>query len=154
MQQPHGRPLSPADTALLDRLEAEGLTTLVVSKNSELHRSSAPGVCPLLELVERFPQGLAGATVADRVVGTCAARVFIHLRVNRVLALVGSVGARAILDAAGVEFHARRGVLEIRNRAGTDACPFEQLARHLRRPAELIPAMRRRLAELRSGATR
>lgn len=146
-------PRRPAsDAALLDRLEPEGLTVLVVRNDRELHRSSAPGVGPLLEMVERFPQGLAGATVADRVVGTCAARVFSHLRVSRVLALVGSVGARAILDAAGVGFHARLGVLEIRNRAGTDTCPFEQLARRLRRPEELLPAMRRCLAELRSAS--
>lgn len=150
----HPPPPDAADNRLLDRLDRESLTVLVLAENREMFRSSSPGVAPLLEVVERFPQGFAGATVADRVVGGCAARVFLHLRVGRVLAEVGSVAARAVLDAAGVDFRYRRGVFEIRNRAGTDACPFEQLARHLRHPGELIPAMRRRLAELKSGARR
>jgi hypothetical protein len=145
-------PLSPEPgAALLERLEPEGLTMLVTGKDNELFRSTAPGVAPLLELVECFPRGLPGATVADRVVGACAARVFAYLRVARVLALVGSVASRAILEAAGVEFEARRGVLEIRNRAGTDTCPFEQLAGHIHRAEELLPAMRRRLTELRNA---
>ncbi len=136
------------DGGLLARLDRKDLSMLVVRGGSELYRSDLPGVRPLLELVDRFPGGLAGTTIADRVVGGCAARVFAMLGPDAVFALVGSVRARAVLDAAGIEYRPRRQVLEIRNRAGTDTCPFEQLSRHFTDTAGLIAAMRNRLAEL------
>lgn len=137
---------------LLDRLERESLSILVVRDGEEVYRSQLPGVRPLLEMVEMFPDGLVSATVADRVVGGCAARVFTLLKPARVLALTGSVSARAILHAAGIDFEPRKGVLEIRNRNGTDLCPFEKLSRHHTDPQQLLPAMRTRLAELRAAA--
>ena len=132
----------------------EGLTVFVVRGDEELYRSTLTGVRPLLEMWNRFPAGLAGATVADRVVGGCAARVFTHLGVGRVLALVGSVPARATLAAAGIGFEVERGVLEIRNRNGTDVCPFERLSRHYRRPADLVAAMAGLLDALSPGSRR
>ena len=137
---------------LLDRLNRENLSILVLhiyrDKRKEIFRSTRSGVQPLLELVDRFPQGLPGTTVIDRVVGGCAARVFVHLRVARVHAAIGSTPARAILAAHHIDFRVAKGVLEIRNRNDTDACPFEQLSRHYPDVRQLIPAMRRRLAEL------
>ena len=134
---------------LLDRLCREELSILVVREEEELYRSTLPGVRPLLDIWLRFPGGLTGATVADRVVGGCAARIFAHLKAARVVALTGSVSARAILAAAGIGFEVGRGVLEIRNRNGTDTCPFEKLSRHYPRAGELIPAIRARLDQLR-----
>lgn len=134
---------------LLDRLCREELSILVVRGDEELYRSTLPGVRPLLEIWLRFPEGLTGATVADRVVGGCAARIFAHLKTARVVALTGSVPARAILAAADIGFEVKHGVLEIRNRNGTDTCPFEQLSRHYLRADELIPAIRTRLDQLR-----
>ncbi|MFO7676387.1 MAG: DUF1893 domain-containing protein [bacterium] len=155
---------------LLERLRQEGLTVLVVRGEEELYRSTLSGVRPLLELWSLYAgtqaaplsagpacRGvgrLAGATVADRVVGGCAARVFLHLGVERVFALVGSIPARAILTAAGIGFEVERGVLEIRNRNGTDTCPFERLSRHCRRPGNLVPAMARLLDALGRGSVR
>lgn len=138
---------------LLRQLLREELSILVVRDGEELYRSQLPGVRPLLELWDRFPGGLKGVTVADRIVGGCAARVFAHLAVSRVLALTGSVPARAILAAAGIEFLVERGVLDIRNRNGTDSCPFEQLSRHYHRAERLIPAIRARLDALRRAGS-
>lgn len=136
---------------LLDRLRQEGLSMVVTRDGQEIYRSRLSGVGPLLSIWQEFPGGLAGATVADRVVGGCAARVFAHLGVGRILALVGSTPARAILAAHGIPFEVEHGVLEIRNRNETDTCPFEQLGRHHTRAEELVPAMRDRLEQLRRG---
>ncbi|HDQ98786.1 MAG TPA: DUF1893 domain-containing protein [candidate division WOR-3 bacterium] len=134
---------------LLDRLCREELSILIVHGDKELYRSALPGVRPLLDIWLRFPEGLTGATIADRVVGGCAARIFAHLKAARVLALTGSVSARAILAAAGIGFEVKHGVLAIRNRNGTDTCPFEQLSRHYLRAEELVPAIHTRLDQLR-----
>lgn len=128
-------------------LEEESLSVLVLRDGTELYRSYDEGVKPLMEIVDWFPGGIEGATVADRVVGVCAARVFEHLRAERVLALVGSVAAERVLHRAAIAYGFRCVVTQIRNRAGTDLCPFERLSGDCADTAELLSAVRRRLAK-------
>jgi hypothetical protein len=133
----------------LSLVEEESLSILVLRDGMELYRSYEQGARPLLEMVDWFPGGIEGATVADRVVGACAARIFAHLRVGSVLGLTGSVSAESVLHAAGIDHSFRRTVTEIRNRTDTGICPFELLsARHPETPA-LVAGIRRRLAEFR-----
>jgi hypothetical protein len=138
----------PADP--LGVLEDQGLSLLVVRQGTELYRSFHDGVRPLLELAAWFPGGLAGATVADRVVGACAARIFDYLHVDHVIGLTGSIPAERILHAAAISYSFRTTVVDIRNRDDTGTCPFELLSIQHAKATELIPAIRARLAELRS----
>ena len=138
----------PTDPLTL--LEDEGLSLLVVRDGTELYRSYDGGVRPLLELVEWFPGGLEGSVVADRIVGACAARVFEHLRVAKVLALTGSISAERILHGAAIPFSFRVTVVDILNRDETGRCPFEQLVAVHPQTRDLIPAIRAKLAQLRA----
>jgi iron complex outermembrane receptor protein len=138
-------------TESLQRLVDEKLSILVEQDGKELYRSTLPGVRPLLEMVDRFPDGLEGADVADRVVGGCAARVFVLLGVKKVRGMTGSESAVGILSAAAIEFSFDRTVADIRNRDDTDSCPFEKLSREHEDPAELVAAMRVKLEQLRAG---
>jgi len=131
-------------------LENEALSMLVIRQGTELYCSYDDGVRPLLELVEWFPGGLEGATVADRVVGACAARIFDYLHVAHVVGLTGSISAERILHAAAIPFSFRITVVDILNQDGTGRCPFEQLSALHPDPRDLIPAMRAKLAELRA----
>jgi hypothetical protein len=143
---------SPNDPLVI--LENEGLSLLVVRHATELYRSYDAGVRPLLELVEWFPGGLDGATVVDRVVGACAARIFDYLRVNQVIGLTGSISAERILHAAAITFAFRTTVVDIRNRDNTGPCPFEQLSLSNSSPQDLIRSIRLKLAEFRTPRTR
>ena len=139
---------TPTDPLVV--LENDCLSLLVVRQGTELYRSFLDGVRPLLELVAWFPGGLGGATVADRVVGACAARIFEYLRVDHVLGLTGSVSAERILHAAAIPYSFRTTVVDIRNRDNSGRCPFEQLSIIYTNPRDLIPAIRARLVELRA----
>jgi hypothetical protein len=139
---------SPTDPLVI--LENEGLSLLVVHHATELYRSYDAGVRPLLELVEWFPGGLDGATVVDRVVGACAARIFDYLRVDQVIGLTGSIPAERILHAAAITFAFRTTVVDIRNRDNTGPCPFEQLSLQHASLHDLIPAIRAKLADFRN----
>ncbi len=134
----------------LSILESDCLSLLVVRQGTELYRSHDDGVRPLLELIDWFPGGLAGATVADRIVGACAARIFDYLHVDRVLGLTGSIPAERILHAAAISYTFRTTVVDIMNRDNTARCPFEQLSLLYPNPRDLIPAIRAKLVELRS----
>jgi hypothetical protein len=135
----------------LSQVEEESLSVLVLRDGTELYRSYDQGARPLLELVDWFPGGIEGATVADRVVGACAARIFAHLRVGRVLGLTGSTSAESVLHAAGIDHSFRRTVTEIRNRADTGTCPFEVLSAQHRELPSLVAGIRQRLAEFSGG---
>jgi len=139
---------TPTDPLVV--LENDCLSLLVVRQGTELYRSYDDGVRPLLELVDWFPGGLADATVADRVVGACAARIFDYLHVDHVIGLTGSIPAERILHAAAISYSFRTTVVDIRNRDNTGTCPFEQLSIQHATATELIPAIRARLAEFRS----
>ena len=140
---------TPIDPLIL--LENDCLSLLVVRQGTELYRSYEDGVAPLLELVGWFPGGLDGATVADRVVGACAARIFDYLRVAHVLGLTGSIAAERILHAAAIPFSFRTTVVDIRNRDNTGRCPFEQLSLVHEDVRDLIPAIRSKLTQFRAG---
>jgi hypothetical protein len=139
---------TPTDPLVV--LENDCVTLLVVRQGTELYRSFLDGVRPLLELAAWFPGGLDEATVADRVVGGCAARIFEYLRVGHVLGLTGSISAERILHAAAIPYSFRITVTDIRNRDDTGPCPFEQLSIIHTNPRDLIPAIRAKLNELRS----
>ena len=143
---------TPTDPLTL--LENDCLSLLVVRQEAELYRSFHDGVRPLLELAAWFPGGLEGATVVDRVVGACAARIFDYLRVSQVIGLTGSISAERILHAAAIPYSFRITVTEIRNRDETGPCPFEQLSAEHSDPLDLIRAISDKLAELRERADR
>ena len=131
----------------MQRLLDEGLSVVVFDGECELYRSCLRGVRPLIELLDWFPSGLAGASVADRIVGSCAARILAHLRAAKVFALRGTTGAEHVLFAAGIEYEFVESVPSIRNRENTGPCPFEQLSALHPDTRDLITAMRVRLGK-------
>lgn len=135
----------PADAALLSLLDAGGFTLLALQDGTPVFRSASPGVRPLLELVDRFPEGIAGATAVDRLVGGCAARVFVMLEVGRVVADTMSGPGRRVMEQSGTPFSFRRLIAQVRNRDNTDVCPFEKLSLQHPDPTGLILAIRRLL---------
>ncbi|MEO0081177.1 MAG: DUF1893 domain-containing protein [candidate division WOR-3 bacterium] len=131
----------------LKRLYTEGLSILVFEGDTDLYSSYQPGVRPLLELVDWFPFGLGAATVADRVVGACAARIFAYLRPAAVLGGIGSTEAAHILFTTGINHSFEETVPQILNRDNTGVCPFERLSTDCTDVHELIRRIRARLAE-------
>ncbi|MGB9742549.1 MAG: DUF1893 domain-containing protein [candidate division WOR-3 bacterium] len=131
--------------SLLQLLGRKGARLIVLKSGKILFVSREPGVKPLLELTALFPSGLNGATVVDRIVGTCAGSIFIHLRVKEVIARTMSAHAALRLREAQIPFYYETLVAEISNRTGTGICPFEQLARQCTQPEMLIARMREKI---------
>lgn len=136
---------------LLDRLTAEGLSILVRRDEQDLYSSTLNGIRPLLELLDWFPAGLAGAVVADRLVGACAARILAHLRPREVLALRGTIEAGGILFAANIEFTCRETIPYVSNRDGNGPCPFEIFSSRYDDIYELIQVVREKLQQTVAG---
>ena len=110
---------------MLSALDERGLGMLIYN-HGEMTEYSAPGVEDLLRLTAEEPERLRGALVADKRVGKAAAALLITGGAKTVYTPLVSTSAREMLEAAGVELHAREEIPLMLNRDGTDLCPMER----------------------------
>lgn len=111
--------------ALMELLH-EGKHSLVV-KNGTVATFDGRGVVDLYILLTERPDFLAGAEVADKVVGKGAAALMIMGKVRRLHAGVISVPALELLKTASMEVTYGQVVPNIVNRKGDGICPVETL---------------------------
>lgn len=122
---------------LIDILHT-GHHSLVVD-NGEIHTYDGRGVSDLFRLYKNNPEILAGAKIADKVVGKGAAALMIVGKVSRVHADVISVPALALFRTSPVDVDYDKLVDNIINRHGTGICPVETLCLECRTADECLP---------------
>lgn len=99
----------------------------VVNPRLGRYESCADGIGALLDLLVGGDGMLDGADVRDTIVGKGAASLMIAGGVSSVYGGVMSRRAVELFASHGVRYEAGVVVDEIRNRAGTGACPVETL---------------------------
>ena len=143
------RPVVSAEerTRLVELLFAEN-ASCVIRNGSETRIFRERGVRDLYRLLGEDPAFLAGAFIADKVVGKGAAALMILGGVSEVYADVISRPARELLRKSRVRVEYTLEVPHIVNRAGTGMCPGETLCRKCRTAQECLPLIRGFLEEL------
>lgn len=106
------------------------------------------GVSDLVRLLHEEPGLLAGAFVADKIVGKGAAALMVAGGVGAVHTEVASQAAAALLREAGIELVCTEEVPHIINRAGTGICPVEALCAPCRTAAECLPRIEEFVARM------
>lgn len=129
-------------------LDAEKHAIVFVRAGLVLGVGDRHGVADLLTLAAALGPAAAGASVADRVVGRAAALVYRALDVAAVYAQTLSDAGAEALAAGGIPAAWGERVPEILNRAHDGVCPFEQAAATVDDPADAIPVLQARLAEV------
>lgn len=133
-----------------------GAYTLVVATAAgDILTFTGRGVGDLYDLYTSRPSVLAGADVADKVVGAGAAVIMALGGIRRVDAPVVSTDALTILRRAGIEVTGYEEVPMIINRAATGRCPLEEIIAGIgpdTPPAELFPAIGRFVERMRASA--
>lgn len=127
---------------LIHILHDEGLTLVLKSANSEIHRYTQRGIKDLLTLVSTNPEILHDALIADKAVGKAAAACMVAGGVKQVWADVMSEPALALLQNHGVTAECGTLVDHIINRTGDGWCPMERLSRDENNPAAIIQRIR------------
>jgi len=128
------------------KLAAEALSVVIVKLGKTMFTSRAPGVRSLIEAMREFGSSLAGASVADKVVGKAAALLCVYARASRVYGCVMSELGSEVLKKFSVPFEHETLVPNILNRDGTGMCPFEKLVLRISSPKEAFSAISRHLA--------
>ena len=128
------------------KLAAEALSVVVVKLGKTMFTSRAPGVKSLIEAIREFGPSLAGASIADKVVGKAAALLCVYTKASRVYGCVMSALGSDVLKNFFIPFEHDTLVPNILDRHGTGMCPFEKLVLGINSPEEAFSAIDRYLA--------
>jgi len=142
--QPHAL-LRDADLAKR-KLATEELSLAIVKRGKAMFTSRASGVRSLIEAIKECGSALAGAAVADKVVGRAAALVCVYAKISSVYACVMSELGLEVLKKFSIPFEHDTVVPNILDRHGTEMCPFERLVLKTGSPKEAFLAIDRYLA--------
>ncbi len=119
--------------------------TCVIYKDGKSALSNERGVSPLILWLEEEEKPLAGAHVADKVIGKAAALLMIYAGVREVYAGVISEPAARCFEAYQIPYCFGQMTARIANRAGTGLCPMEELCMEIDDPKRAYQALKNKL---------
>jgi len=129
---------------LLERLDKEGLSLLILKKGVALYSAKKGGMTPLVEAIDRLgPRRLSNSTIVDKIVGRAAALLISYFGASEVYSKVMSGHAEEILDRHRIKHFSQRIVEVIKNRDNVDICPFERMVLKIEDPQEGYKRIRR-----------
>lgn len=132
---------------LITQLHAEQCSC-VIFNNGATRSFNERGVKDLFRILNREPELLCGASIADKVVGKGAAALMIAGGVRWVYADVVSAAAMELFTKNGVEVEFKECVPNIINRAGTEICPVEKLCQDCKTAEECLPLIDKFIKEM------
>lgn len=110
-------------------LEKTDATFCAITQSGETV-SSLRGIAPIMNMLEKEPESLRQAYVADRVIGKAAAFLLIKGQASGVYAKIISCHALEVLGKSGMEVAYEKRVSYIVNRKGDGMCPMEECVLH------------------------
>jgi hypothetical protein len=118
-----------SDLEIAKRQLRKGGFSLVIAKGGRIvFETRQSGVSGFLKAIDEFgKRGLAGSSIADRVVGRAAAMLCVYCGVRAVYAVIVSNRGKELLEENGVSFQFESLVPNILNRQQTGVCPFEKV---------------------------
>jgi hypothetical protein len=126
--------------------------TLVLAKDGRvIASSSGSGIADLVGFVETLGEELAGASIADKIVGKAVALLTKYAGIVAVYAGVMSESAKAAFEGTGIDYSYEKLVPTILNRAGDGLCPMERLSLAYDDPTEGTMALKAMVSKMKSG---
>jgi hypothetical protein len=131
-------------------LYEENLTLAIVKNGAVLFETRSHRISGFLDAVETLGDKLAGAAVADRVVGKAVAFLCVYAKIKEVYAVVLSRKAHAVLKENSISCEWNELVENVLDVNKTSVCPFEKTAAGISDPEEAYSAFKRLCENLKS----
>jgi hypothetical protein len=116
------------------RLNERRLTLSIVKNGKIIFETVSNGISGFLEAIEKFGDGLEGASVADRVTGKAIALLCVYAKVKAVFALILSKGAKSVFEKHAIHHEWNELVENILDVKKMETCPFEKLVEEISNP--------------------
>jgi hypothetical protein len=118
------------------KLIKNDLSLVIVKNGLTIFETRKQGVSGFLQAIETLNQNLAGASVADKIVGVAAAMLCVYSKISSVFAQTVSESGVHVFKENNILCLFEKIVENILNRDKTDVCPFEKLAIDSKTPKE------------------
>lgn len=131
---------------LIDILHAEGCSLVMADSQGSIRRYYKKGVRDLEDLLNKEPEQLRGATIADKVIGKAAAGMMAFGGVKEVYTDVLSTKAVPLLESNGIVYSYGKLVDHIIIPSGDNRCPLEKIVAPATNAVEVVTMLRRHFA--------
>jgi len=103
-------------------------------------------MCPLFDAINTLGlQSLNDSIVVDKIVGKAAAILISYFQAKEVYCIVLSHGAKTFLEKQGMKHFSEQVIPVIKNKLGTDMCPFEKVILNVEDPQEGYEVLTKKL---------
>jgi len=134
-----------------ERLSEKSLTLSIVKNGEIIFETALSGISGVLEAIEKFGDGLEGASVADRVTGKAIALLCVYAKVKAVYAIILSKGAKSVFEKHAVYHEWKELVENILDVKKAGICPFEKLANEISNPKDAYKRLKALQKSLKSS---
>jgi hypothetical protein len=135
---------------LIDTLHREQCSLVLRDKQGRVRLFWKQGVRDLEDLLDREPETLHGASIADKVVGKAAAGMMVVGKVSELYADVMSRLALPLLDVAGIGYTYGTMVDEIIMCEDDKRCPLEQIVAPAKTAEEVVEMLKAHFRDMAS----
>jgi len=118
------------------RLNDRKLSLVFVRDSKIIYETDEEGLGGFLHAIEKSMDNLAGASVADKIIGKATALLCAHAKVVAAFAVTMSQGGLEILRKHKIPNEFVALVPVILNSKKTDKCPFEKLVENISSPKQ------------------
>jgi hypothetical protein len=133
-----------------EHLKSESKALVLAKDGRVIASSSREGIADLVGFIETFGDELAGASMADKVVGKAVALLIRYADIVAIYAGMMSESAKEALEGTGIDYSYGKLVPTILNRAGDDLCPMEKLSSAYDDPIEGALALKALVSKMAS----
>jgi len=125
---------------------AETDCSIVVVKNGDvLIKKKGDGIRPILEVIEELKEEIQGSIVGDRILGKASALLCRYSKIKGVYSPQATKTAIAVLIIAGIPSQIDEMIPYIKNRSGSDVCPFEKMLSGIDSPEEAYEILKEKV---------
>jgi len=118
---------------------------VVVKDGDVLIKKRGDGVRPILEVIEELKDEIQGSIVGDRILGKASALLCRFSKVKGVYSPQATKTAIAVLLVAGIPSQIEEMIPYIKNRGGSDVCPFEKMLSDIDSPEEAYELLKEKV---------
>jgi hypothetical protein len=110
-----------------DILTKTNCSIVVIKNGTVLSRRRGDGIRPILETIKDLKEEIHDTIVGDRILGKASALLCKYCKVKGVYSPQATKTAIAVLIIAGIPCKIDEKIPYIKNKDGSDICPFEKM---------------------------